>query len=133
MIIENSKLTASTKFILENMHSTGDYFTDVTCTGKVRNEHQSDANLEFYSDGWGDFYLFGGHLMQFALIQAGSFCDAYDIYLTEYVLCDEIESDDDIENGGFDSAGGFYNECTLCDVVSLNPDHYTFDFEIRDN
>ena len=133
MIIENAKLTPSTKFILENMHSTGSYFTDVTCTGKIRNRHSSDASLEFYSDGWGEFYLFGGHLMSFALIQADSFASAFDIYLSEFVPCDEMETEEDVETGTFDSCGGFYNECTTADIVSLNVDEYTFDFNIVSN
>jgi hypothetical protein len=132
MIIKNSKLTDSTKFILENMHSTNDTNT-VTCTGKIRNKHQSDSTLEFYSDGRGDFYLFGGHLLQWALIQADSFCSAYDIYLCEFVLCDEIESEEETENGYFDSCGGFYNESTTSYIVALYPDDYTFDFEIVEN
>ena len=132
MIIENSKLTDSTKFILENMHSNSDT-NNVTCTGKIRNRHSSDSTLEFYSDGWGGFYLFGGHLMQFALIQADSFCSAYDIYLSEFVPCDEPEDELDMEYGTFDSCGGFYNERTLSDTVSLDADNYTFDFEILEN
>jgi len=133
MIIKNSKLTASTRFILENMHSTGDYFTDVTCTGKIRNCHSTDSKLEFYSEGYGEFYLFGGHLMAFALIQADSFCSAYDIYLSEFVPSDELESEEDYETGMFDSCGGYYNECTTSCIVALNPEDYTFDFEIKDN
>jgi len=133
MKITNSKLTSSTKWILENMHSTGDYFTDVTCEGKIRNIHSSDATLKFYSDGWGEFYLFGGHLMDFALIQADSFCSAYDIYLSEFVPSDELESEDDYETGTFDSCGGYYNECTTSYIVALNPDDYTFDFNIVSN
>jgi len=131
MIIKNSKLTESTKFILENMHSIPTP-SEVVCTGKIRNQHTIDSKLEFYSDGWGEFYLFGGHLMSFALIQADSFCSAYDIYLSEYVPCDEMESEDDIETGGFDSCGGYYNENTLYDIVSLNYENCTFDFDIKD-
>jgi hypothetical protein len=132
MIIENSTLTPSTKFILENMHSTSDTNT-VTMTAKVRNRHSSDATLEFHSDGYGDFYLFGGHLMAFALIQADSFCSAYEIFLEEFVPCDEIESDEDVECGTFDGSGGFYNGSTTSDIVSLDPYSYTFDFKIKSN
>ena len=133
MIIENTKLTPSTKFILENMHSTGTHFTDVTCAGKIINPHSSDSRLEFYSDGYGEFYLFGGHLMSFALIQADSFCSAFEIYLEEFVPCDEMETEEDVETGTFDGCGGFYNECTTADIVSLNVDDYTFDFNIVSN
>ena len=132
MIIANSKLTASTKFVLENMHSTSDTDT-VTMTANVRNRHSSDSKLEFYSDGYGEFYLFGGHLMSFALIQADSFCSAYEIYLEEFVPCEEMETEEDVETGTYDGCGGFYNECTMADIVSLNVDDYTFDFNIVSN
>ena len=133
MEIRNSKLTESTKWILENMHSTGDHFTDVTCEGKIRNEHSSDARLKFYSDGWGDFYLFGGYCLDFALIQASSQGSAYGIYLEEYVPCDEMETEEDVEYGTFDGSGGFYSECTTSYIAALNPEDYTFDFNIVSN
>ena len=131
MEIRNSKLTESTKWILENMDSATN--KDVTVGGKLRNKHSSDASLKFYSDGWGDFYLFGGHCLQLALIQASSFDSAYGIYLEEFVPCDEMETEEDIEHGSFDGCGGFYSECTTSYIVSLNPDDYTFDFDIIDN
>jgi len=131
MEIRNSKLANSTKWILENMHSATD--EDVTCEGKIRNKHSSDSTLKFHSDGWGEFYLFGGYCLDLALIQASSFDSAYGIYLEEFVPCDEIESEMDIEHGTFDSSGGFYGECTTSLVVALNPDDYTFDFNIVSN
>ena len=106
---------------------------DVTVGGKARNKHFSDASLKFYSDGWGEFYWFGGHCLQLALIQASSFGSAYEIYLSEFVPCDEMETEEDFENGTFDGCGGFYSLVTTSYIVSLNPDDYTFDFDITAN
>ena len=131
MEIRNSKLTESTKWILENMDSATN--KDVTIKGMLRNNHCFDASLKFYSDGLGEFYLFGGYCLQFALIQASSFGSAFDIYLEEFVRCDEPENNEDIEHGTFDSSGGFYSECTTSDVAALDTDHYTFDFDITAN
>ena len=132
MQLINTKLTESTKFILEHMDSTSDTNT-VTMTAKVRNLYSSDTRLEFHSEGWGEFYLFAGVHMSFALIQADSFESAYEIYLEEFVPCDYLEYDAIPEYGTFDGHGGFYNECTLADIVALNADNYTFDFDIRSN
>ncbi len=131
MKITNSKLTDSTKWILENMDSATN--ENVTCEGEIMNVGYSTAKLKFYSDGWGDFYLFGGYCLDFALIQASSFDSAYGIYLEEFVPCDEMETEEDVEYGTFDGSGGFYSECTTSSVVALNPDEYTFDFDIVSN
>jgi hypothetical protein len=132
MIITNTKLTESTKFVIENIHSTSDTNT-VTMTAKVRNAHSSDSRLEFYSDGYGDFYLFGGYMMSFALIQADSFESAHEIYMEEFVPCDDMDGEEFDEYGAFDGNGGFYNECTMSNIVALNADDYTFDFDIQSN
>ncbi len=131
MKLNDTKLTPSTKFILENMDNTKERSRETEMSCKIRSQHSSDSKLEFYSDGVGEFYLFGGHLMASALIQADSFYSAYYIYLREYVPCDEIENEDDFEGGTFDDYGGFYNESTTADIVALNTDEYTFDFDIK--
>ena len=77
--------------------------------------------------------MFGGYLMDFALIQAGNFEAAYEIYLEEFVPCDGMEAEEDMENGTFDGSGGFYDESTTSYIAALDPDDYTFDFDIVSN
>ena len=127
MKITNSKMTPSTQWILSNMHETD---SEVTIAGKIRNEHRSDATVEIHHEGEDNWYLFGGHLMSFALVNARTFEDAYEIYLEEFVPHDAPDNEEEIEWGSYDGNGGWYSEVTLSYIMPMNIDDYTFDFDI---
>ena len=80
--------------------------------------------VKVYSEGYGDWYLFGGHLMRWGLIQADSWGSAYEIYLEQFVPCDEPDDENDLDCGFFDSCGGWYSELTTSYVVALNISDY---------
>ena len=111
---------------------------------------------ELYDDAYGSWFLFGGNLMSYALIRAGSFCDAYDIYLSEFVPNDNETLEQEIEEWrrtilptnqdsepyeipseildyyAWDSVGNAYHETTICDIVALNLNNYDIQIEITE-
>ena len=91
---------------------------------------------KFYDDGWGNWYLFGGYMMNYAIIHADSFESAYDIYLDEFAgQCemDENTTEEEIEYGTFTSSGKWFSECTTCYVMALNFSEYEFLITISEN
>lgn len=86
--------------------------------------------IHTYSDGWGDWYLFAGHLLRWGLIQARSFEEAYDIYLEEFVPAEEPDDELDMVLGHFDSCGGWYSEVTQSYIMQMPLDRYEFDVTI---
>lgn len=86
--------------------------------------------IHTYSDGWGDWYLFAGHLMRWGLIQASSFEDAYDIYLSEFVPADEPYDEEDLDTGYFTGCGHWYSEVTTSYIMQMPLDRYDFDVTI---
>ena len=101
--------------------------------------------LEIYDDSYGEWYLMAGHLLSYALIRAQNDCEAYDIYLSEYVPDDndyiaeriaEIEKeggtqdeinamiDDETEYGSYDDCGNWYSETTTCNIMFLDLSNY---------
>ncbi len=80
--------------------------------------------VKVHSDGSREWYLFGGHCMWFALIQADSFGDAFEIYLEEFVAPDDPESESEMEYGYFDSTGNWYSESTIAYIVGLDIGRY---------
>ena len=86
--------------------------------------------VKVHSKGWGTWYLFGGYMMQFALIHAGDFTEAYEAYLEQFVPCDD-QDPDDLESGTYDACGGWYNEITTSSIVALDYREYDlWDIEI---
>jgi len=78
-----------------------------------------------HSDGCGEWYMFGGYCMNWALIQANSWGEAYEIYLEEFVTADDMpETEDELEYGTFDGNGNWYSECTTSYVTQLNAADY---------
>jgi len=76
--------------------------------------------VKVYDDMAGEWYLFGGHCMHWAIIRAGSFCDAYDIYLDEYCgESEEPESEGDSEYGSYTSSGKWFSEVTTSYIANL--------------
>ena len=77
----------------------------------------------FYDDGFGEWYLFGGYCIGYAVIRSNSFCDAYDIYLDEFAGCGELagdESEEDLDHGTFTSSGKWFSAAATSYVIALN-------------
>ena len=101
--------------------------------------------LEIYDDSYGDWYLIAGYMLPYALIRAQNDCDAYDIYLSEYVpddneyiqlrieerievyqsdgkTSDEINAmiEEETDYGTYDDCGNWYSETTTCNIFFLD-------------
>lgn len=89
-------------------------------------------SVKFNGDDYGEWYLIGGYCLQTAMIRAGCEQDAWEIYLEEFVPCDEPENEDELEYGSFDSVGGWYSEVTCSYIMFLDPHDYDeWDIEIK--
>ena len=88
--------------------------------------------VKVHSEGWGDWYLFGGYCMWWGLIQANSWEDAYYIYLEEFVTADDMpETEEELEHGTWDGSGNWYSECTTSYVTGLDTANFDeWDIEI---
>tara|TARA_R110000851_G_scaffold109459_1_gene231789 strand:+ start:62 stop:466 length:405 start_codon:yes stop_codon:yes gene_type:complete len=88
--------------------------------------------IDVFSNGWGEnWYLFAGHLMQWGLIQASSFEDAFDHYLSYFVRGSEKPDDElDMVLGHFDAVGRWYSEVTISHIMQMPLDRYDFDVTI---
>ena len=80
--------------------------------------------VKVHSDGFGEWYLFGGHCMWWGLVQAQSLQDAYEMYLEEFVTPDDLEEGDDETLGTFDSSGNWYSEATTSYITKLSIGSY---------
>lgn len=91
--------------------------------------------IKVRSEGWGEWYLFGGHMMWWAMIQANSWEEAFEIYLEDFVASDETPEDEvDEENGHWCDGGKWVSEVTMSYVASLNySDYDEWDIVITEN
>lgn len=89
------------------------------------------ATLGIYDDDYGEWRLFGGYCLPYALVRAQSFESAYDIYLEEFVRPDEPEDEQDYENGYVTNGGQFYSESTTCYVYELPLSDYVLCVELK--
>ena len=99
-------------------------FATIKDIGKIyfdgREEYGLSETVKIYDDGFGDWYLFGGHCMHWAVIRADSFCSAYDVYLDEFLGESETpETETDEDYGSFTSSGKWFSEVTTSYVVNL--------------
>ena len=123
------KLSKFDLFLLQDAFS-----EDYDIKAKVGASHLTGTEtIKIHSEGWGDWYLFGGYCMWWGLVQASSFEDAYYAYLEEFVTPDEApkDIDDSFAEGTFDGSGNWYSECTTSYVTQLNVGDYDeWDIEI---
>ena len=114
------KFGKSAGFLLEQALHYGDHGCNVVA--KVGASHLvGTETVKVHSDGWGDWYLFGGYCMWWGLIQASSFEDAYYMYLEEFVTPDDMpEDEEELEHGTWDGSGKWYSECTTSYVTQLD-------------
>ena len=88
------------------------------------------STVKVHSEGWGTWYLFGGYMMSWGLIQADNFSEAYEAYLEQFVPCDDPDADDELF-GTYDSCGGWYSEATTSNILHANIHVYDlWDIEI---
>lgn len=140
-MIISGQLTTNDFFILDEFENVLDDSKIKIKIGLKASEYLPDypdlmRECKFYNDGFGDWYLFGGYMMHYALINASSFCDAYDIYLDEFAGQCEIGEDTteaEIEYGTFTSSGKWFSECTTHNVLSLPINDYEFLIDICEN
>lgn len=111
-------------FLLEQAMHYGNYGCNIVA--KVGAHHLvGTETVKVYSEGWGDWYLFGGHLMWWGLIQADSFESAYMGYLENCVPADDKPDDDkELELGTWDDLGNWYSEVTTSYVMELGVHNY---------
>ena len=114
------KFGKSAGFLLEQALHYSDHGCNVVA--KVGSSHLvGTETVKIHSEGWGEWYLFGGYCMWWGLIQANSWEDAYYIYLEEFVTADEMPEDqEELENGTWDSSGNWYSEVTTSYVTQLD-------------
>lgn len=115
MIIKGKITDLDLKLIETAFHSSADI--NIRCGSS---HLTGTETVEVYSSGQGDWHLFGGYFLQFALIQADSWESAIEIYIEGYVPCDELDDEDEEGYGYFDSLGEWYNEVTMSYVLGLN-------------
>ena len=115
------KLSKFDLFLLEDAFS-----EDYDIKAKVGASHLTGTEtIKIHSEGWGDWYMFGGYCMNWALVQAKNWTDAYYIYLEEFVPEDTMPDDEEeLECGTWDGNGQWYSESTLAYVTHLEPHHY---------
>ncbi len=92
------------------------------------------AKCHFYDEDFGEWHLFGGCCIGYAIIRASSLGDACDIYLDEYGGSCEMEdgtTKEELEYGTFTSSGKWFSEATTSFVVALNLNDYEFYCEIK--
>jgi len=88
--------------------------------------------VKIHSDGFGEWFLFGGYCMWWGLIQANSLEEAYWIYLEEFVTPDDMPEDEcGLEMGTWAGNGNWYSELTTSYITSLNwGDYDKWDIDI---
>jgi hypothetical protein len=109
---------------------------DCNITVTVGSSHMvGTETVKIHSDGFGEWYLFGGHCMWWGLIQAKSWEEAYGIYLEEFVTPDDMpENECELETGTWGDNGEWYNEATTSYIVSLYwGDYDKWDIDITPN
>ncbi len=126
------KLSKFDLFLLEDAFGEGyDIKAKVGASHLVGTE-----TVKVHSEGWGEWYLFGGYCMWWGLVQANSWEDAYYIYLEEFVTADEMpedtpENQGELENGTWDGSGNWYSEVTTSYVTSIDTANFDeWDIEI---
>jgi hypothetical protein len=118
-------------FLLQEAIHYGEHGCNIVA--KVGAKHLvGTETVKVHSEGWGDWYLFGGHCMWWGLIQANSLEDAYYIYLEEFVTPDDMaETEEELEYGTWDGCGGWYSELTTSTIRELGTHNYDeWDIEI---
>ena len=88
--------------------------------------------VKVHSEGYGDWYMFGGYCLNWALVQANSFDKAYYIYLEEFVPEDTMPDDEEeLEYGTWDGNGQWYSESTTSYVTQLDLHHRLGEWDIE--
>ncbi len=91
--------------------------------------------VKVHSEGWGNWYMFGGHCMRWGLIQANTWEEAFEIYVEMFVASDEQPEDDSsVEYGYWCENGKWVSESTMSYIVSLGHSDYDgWDITITEN
>lgn len=118
------KLNKFDLFLLQEAINYGDHGCNIVA--RVGASHLTGAEtVKVHSEGWGDWYLLGGHCMWWALVQANSWEDAFYIYLEEFVPADDMPEDTpegraEAECGTWDDNGNWYSESTTAYVTGMD-------------
>jgi hypothetical protein len=128
MIINGNLSNASLELVSQAIND-----HDCSVKASVGSSHLvGTETVKVHSEGWGDWHLFGGYCMHWALIQASSWEEAYEIYLEHFVTPDEMpETEEELECGTWGDNGNWYSECTTSYIVHLDVSNYDqWDIEI---
>ena len=85
--------------------------------------------VKVYDDCFGKWYVFAEAIGPWAAIRAGSFSDAYDIFIDEFLPGETPEDDADAELGYWTGSGKWISEVSGSYITALTPEKLVIEFK----